>query len=611
MAGVKISALPSIVTPNATDVFPVVQSGVTYKETVTQLGTLMLLLSGGTLTGNLTLAGDPTTNLMAATKQYVDTVATGLNVQGSCRVATTAALTVTYSNGVSGVGATLTNAGAMAALSIDSVSLAVNDRVLVKDQASTFQNGIYTVTTVGSGAVNWVMTRATDFDTPAEIQPGDFIIVVAGTVNASSSWVETATVVTIGTDPITFSSFSASLPLTVPNGGTGRTTSTTAYGLLAAGTTATGAHQTLATGSAGQVLQSGGAAALPTYSTATYPSVATGTGTILRANGTNWVASTATYPDVATSTGSFLYANGTNWVASTSLWPNTVGTAGKIIRSDGTTNAYTTSTFADTYAINTILYNASANTVSGLATANTATLQTNGSGVPSWVSGVPIKTVSTQVITATGAFTYTPTSGTAYAIFELQGAGGGCGGSTGAGGQSACSGGGGGGAYMKLRVTGSANLAAITGSVGAGGTAGASGNNAGGAGGNTTLVINSGTTWTASGGGAGGGAAASAAAALSGTAGAGGTNTTGTNGTLIFSINGSAAGDGYTLAAAGTIGRSNNMGGSSFLSPTLVALASGGLSYGGGAVAQQNATGSNQAGAVGAPGIVIITEFIN
>lgn len=423
MAGVKISNLPAIVTPNVTDVFPVVQAGVTYKETVTQLGTLMLLLSGGTMTGNLTLVGDPTTNLMAATKQYVDTVATGLNVQASCRVATTAALTVTYSNGVSGVGATLTNAGAMAAINIDGVALSVNDRVLVKDQASTFQNGIYTVTTVGSGAVNWVMTRATDFDTPAEIQPGDFVIITAGTVNASSSWVETATVTTIGTDAITFSQFSTGIPVTVPNGGTGRTTSTTAYGLIAAGTTATGAHQTLATGSSGQVLQSGGAAALPTYSTATYPSIATGTGTILRANGTNWVASTATYPDVATSTGSFLYANGTNWVASTSLWPNTVGSAGTILRSNGTDNAYTTSTFADTYAVSTILYASSANVVTGLATANNGVLITSVGGVPSISSTLPSGIAATNMSLTTPALG-TPSSGvltnaTGYTVANL------------------------------------------------------------------------------------------------------------------------------------------------------------------------------------------------
>jgi len=135
----------------------------------------------------------------------------------------------------------------------------------------------------------------------------------------------------------------------------------------------------------GQILQvSSGAATGLAWSTPTYPSASGTSGKILISDGTNNVYSTPTYPNSATTTGSFIYANGTNYVASTSLWPNTVGTAGKIIRSDGTVNAYTTSTFADTYGVSTILYASSANTISGLATANSATLVTNGSGVPAW-----------------------------------------------------------------------------------------------------------------------------------------------------------------------------------------------------------------------------------
>lgn len=79
------------------------------------------------------------------------------------------------------------------------------------------------------------------------------------------------------------------------------------------------------------------------------------------------VWSTATYPSTATSTGSILYANGTNYVASTSLWPNTVGTAGKVLRSDGTTNAYSTSTFSDTYTALSVLTASTANSVASIA----------------------------------------------------------------------------------------------------------------------------------------------------------------------------------------------------------------------------------------------------
>jgi hypothetical protein len=191
-----------------------------------------LLLSGGTMLGNLILNADPTVALGAATKQYVDSLAAGLSPRTSCQVATTAALTVTYSNGASGVGATLTNAGVQAALSIDGIALSVGQRVLVKDQASTFQNGIYTVTNIGSGATNWVMTRATDYDTngAAEVVQGSYTIVIEGTVNATNMFVETgADPFTIGTTPIVFSAFNsaANINVTAPLSKSGNTISLT------------------------------------------------------------------------------------------------------------------------------------------------------------------------------------------------------------------------------------------------------------------------------------------------------------------------------------------------------------------------------------------------
>jgi hypothetical protein len=94
----------------------------------------------------------------------------------------------------------------------------------------------------------------------------------------------------------------------VAGGGTGQTTLTN-HGVLVGA--ATSAITQLAAGSSGQVLQSGGSSADPAYSTATYPGTATGTGTILRANGTNWVATTNTFPNTAT-TGDLLYASGSN-----------------------------------------------------------------------------------------------------------------------------------------------------------------------------------------------------------------------------------------------------------------------------------------------------------
>lgn len=125
----------------------------------------------------------------------------------ACYAATTANLNATYSNGTAGVGATLTNAGALAAFSVDGVSPSANARILVKDQSTQAQNGIYILTTVGSGSVAWVLTRASDYDTSSEINSGDIIPISSGSSNTGSLWRQTATVTTIGTDAITFAAF--------------------------------------------------------------------------------------------------------------------------------------------------------------------------------------------------------------------------------------------------------------------------------------------------------------------------------------------------------------------------------------------------------------------
>ena len=122
-----------------------------------------------------------------------------------CRVARGGALNATYSNGTAGVGATLTNAGTQAALAIDGVTLNVNDRVLVIDQAPASQNGIYVVSNVGSGATNWVLTRATDFNQAAQMRPGRIIPIILGGQFAATIWVVAEPqAAVVGTDPIDF-----------------------------------------------------------------------------------------------------------------------------------------------------------------------------------------------------------------------------------------------------------------------------------------------------------------------------------------------------------------------------------------------------------------------
>lgn len=160
--------------------------------------------------GTVTLNANPTTALEAATKQYVDAIAAGLNFHNSCVAGTLSNLVATYNNGASGVGATLTNASTQAQFAIDGVTPALNDRVLIKNQTTAADNGIYTVTDQGSVSTNWVLTRATDYDQTPEVHAGDFLIVTGGT-QANTAWIEQDTVTTIGTDPITFVQFGAAV----------------------------------------------------------------------------------------------------------------------------------------------------------------------------------------------------------------------------------------------------------------------------------------------------------------------------------------------------------------------------------------------------------------
>jgi len=145
------------------------------------------------------------------TKAYVDEVATGLDVKDSVLVGTTVNLTATYSNGTDGVGATLTNSGTQAALVIDGITLAGDDRILVKDETvgNRERNGVYTVTQIGSVSTNWVLTRATDVDQAAELTGGSFVFVESGTVNGGNGFVFTHVgQPTMGTTELPVSQFS-------------------------------------------------------------------------------------------------------------------------------------------------------------------------------------------------------------------------------------------------------------------------------------------------------------------------------------------------------------------------------------------------------------------
>jgi len=128
----------------------------------------------------------PTENTDAVTKSYVDGLVTGLSILDSVRVATTADLSANYNP----VTLKLTATG-NGAISVDNTPLSSTNRVLVKDQNSATQNGVYEVTTVGDGDNPWVLTRASDFDENSEVSNGTFVFVTEGDDNVGTGWVVT------------------------------------------------------------------------------------------------------------------------------------------------------------------------------------------------------------------------------------------------------------------------------------------------------------------------------------------------------------------------------------------------------------------------------------
>lgn len=174
------------------------------------------------------LTGSPTTTTQSqndnstkiATTAYTDlavaNAVSGINPAVAVLAASTATLTGTYSNGTSGVGATFT-VTATGTFSLDGIAInTIGQRVLLKNQSTAFQNGIYTATVVGASLVSPVFTRALDYNSPSNINSTGAIPVQSGTVNATTSWLLTSTVITVGTDALTYSQFSISPTTGVP-----------------------------------------------------------------------------------------------------------------------------------------------------------------------------------------------------------------------------------------------------------------------------------------------------------------------------------------------------------------------------------------------------------
>jgi len=166
----------------------------------------------------ITSLGAPSADTDAANKGYVDSVAQGLDIKASARLATTGALSA-YTFSSTG-GGTLTG-NANGALSIDGVTPSVADRILVKNEVSgnAPYNGIYVVTTVGDESTAYVLTRSADANTSAEVTSGMFVFIEEGTTNDNTGWVLTTNnPITLNTTALVFAQFSGAGTYSASNG---------------------------------------------------------------------------------------------------------------------------------------------------------------------------------------------------------------------------------------------------------------------------------------------------------------------------------------------------------------------------------------------------------
>jgi len=393
-------------------------SGLTLSGTVTNSGSLTL---GGAITGfatsgantNLTsvalttgtVSTAPSSSTDIVNKSYADSIASGVNFHAAVQYATTAALPAnTYNNGTSGVGATLT-AVAVGTLTIDSYTLVIGDvgkRLLIKNEATQANNGVYTLTQAGTALLPYILTRATDYDTSGsgtnEIDQGDLILVINGTSNANTSWVEqTPLPITVGSTAIVFIQFAAIQTYTA---GTGLTLTTNQFSITAVGTAGT----------------YGAAATVPVITTNAQGQVSSVTNTAIA------IAGSAVTGDItgnaANVTGTVAFNKGgtgqtTQQAALTAL--SGTQTSGQYLRSNGT---------------NTLL--------SGIQAADVPTLNQNTTGTATLAK-------STSAFTTGTAQTYTAPSNTQWVKVTAVGPGGNGGGAV----SPRATGGGGGGVAIK------------------------------------------------------------------------------------------------------------------------------------------------------------------
>jgi len=364
--GIVLATSPTLVTP-----------------TLGAASATSVAMTTGTITTTPANAND------IANKSYVDAAVSNVNYHAACNYGTTADLgTVTYNNGSSGVGATITKTSPFATLAIDGANPSVGQRILVKNETSGQYNGIYTVTSVGSGSVGWVLTRATDYDQVGagqnEVAPGDTTFIISGTANAGTQWIQTTDFpITIGTTPLTFVQIAGPGVYTA---GTGLTLSSNTFSITNTAVTAA---------------SYGSASAVPTFTVNAQGQLTAASNTSIAIAGSQITsgsvgATVGGTGQTAVTTGDLLYGSATN------TWSRlAAGTNGYVLTLAGGVPTWAASTGGVTsFSAGTTGFTPSTGTTGAITLAGTLNIANGGTGITSFGTGV--QTALGQAVTGSG-----------------------------------------------------------------------------------------------------------------------------------------------------------------------------------------------------------------
>jgi hypothetical protein len=314
-----------------------------------------------------TISTAPSGNSDIVNKFYADSLISGVNFHAACNYATTTALSPanTYNNGTGGVGATLT-ANSNGTLTVDGytfVTADVGKRILVKDEVAGANNGVYTLTQEGSVSQPYILTRATDYDTAGtganSIDQGDLMLILSGTNNANTSWVQqTALPITVGTTAIVFVQFAA---VQTYSAGTGLTLSSNTFSITNTGTAGT----------------YGSASSVPVFVTNAQGQVTSVTNTAIAISGS--AVSGNISGDAANVTGTVAIANGGTGQTTQQTAINALAgavTSGQFLRGNGTNVVMAAIQVADVPTLNQNTTGTAANVTGTVAIANGGTGET-------------------------------------------------------------------------------------------------------------------------------------------------------------------------------------------------------------------------------------------